>query len=164
MRKLFIYSLTLGLGGFVSVRADDKVDFEKQVYPLLKQSCVQCHRPAYQKEGGGRTIKPKAGIVLSSKEGITSAVDEKDKKILVPGDPKASRMVEVTKLPLADEYHFPPAGKAPQFTADDIALLEKWITQGAEFGAWTQDANPEGPEWDGKEKTPELQKAVDAAK
>jgi hypothetical protein len=32
----------------LSASAQDKVDFEKQVYPLIKASCVQCHRPEHE--------------------------------------------------------------------------------------------------------------------
>ena len=156
MRKIFFYTLLTGfLFSFHALQAEE-VNFEKQIYPLLKESCVKCHRPPYEEKRGTRTRtkKPKAGIILSTKEGITTAVDENDKKILVPGDPAKSRLVEVTKLPLDDEYHFPPEGKAPQWTKKDIALVEKWIKEGAKFGEWSADPKPnEGLEWDGKEKT-----------
>lgn len=156
MRKLFCFtiisSLLLSAAG---VQAQDKIDFEKEIYPFVKSSCVTCHRPPHEYEVRGRmrTKKPKAGIILSTKEGILSAEGESGTKILVPGEPDKSRMLEVTLLPLDDEMHFPPEGKAPQWTTAEKELFAKWIEQGADFGDWTEDPNPgEGLEWDGKER------------
>jgi len=126
---------------------------------------IKCHHQPYEETRGTRirTRKAKAGITLSTKEGFLTAVDENDKKILVAGDADGSRLLAVTKLPLNDDYHFPPAGKAPQWTKEDQALVAKWIKEGAKFGEWTVDEKDrEGIEWDGKEKNEELQKAVDA--
>lgn len=166
MRKLFFCALmSVSLLSAAILQAEE-VDFEKQIYPLLKASCVKCHSKPYEETRGTRTRtkKPKAGITLSTKEGITTSVDENDKKILKPGDPDGSRMLAVIKLPLEDDYHFPPAGKAPQLTDEEIALIAKWIKEGAKFGKWTEDAKDrEGLEWDEKEKNAKLQAAVDAA-
>jgi len=151
MRKIFFSTLLSGFLFSSALQAQDKVDFEKQIYPLIKASCVQCHRPPY--EDGGRTKKPKGGIIFATKEGITTAEGENGSKILVPGKPEESRMLQVTLLPLDDEMHFPPDGKAPQWTKAEKELVTKWITEGANFGTWTADPNPgEIPAWDGKEK------------
>ena len=155
MRKIFFYTLLSGfLLSSAAVQAEE-VDFEKQIYPFIKSSCVTCHRPPYEETRGTRTRtkKPKAGIILSTKEGILSAEGESGQKILVPGDPDKSRMLEVTKLPLDDEMHFPPEGKAPQWTAAEKELFAKWIKEGANFGSWEADPAPnEGLDWDGKER------------
>lgn len=165
MKKLFFSLLLSGsLVGFASVQAEE-VNFEKQIYPLIKASCVKCHYQEYEETRGTRTRtkRPKAGITLSTKEGITTGKDENDELILKAGDPDGSRLLAVTKLPLSDDMHFPPAGKAPQWTDEEKALVAKWIKEGAKFGSWTEDKKDrEGIEWDGKEKNEKLQKAVDA--
>jgi hypothetical protein len=62
-------------------------------------------------------------------------------------------MLSVTKLPIDDDNHYPPEGKAPQWTDAEKALFAKWIEQGADFGEWKEDDTPlEYPLWDGKEK------------
>jgi Planctomycete cytochrome C len=155
MRKIFFCTLLSGFLFSSALRAQDKVDFEKQIYPLIKGSCVTCHRPAYDetKDGRTRTKRPKGGIIFSTKEGILTAKGENDALVLVPGDPDKSRMLQVTLLPIDDEMHFPPKDKAPQWTKADQELFAKWVKAGADFGAWTADAAPnDGLEWDGKEK------------
>lgn len=156
MRRLFLCTTLAGLLFSPAVgQAQDKIDFEKEIYPFVKASCVQCHAPEHEYEVRGRmrTKKPKAGIILATKEGILSAEGESGTKILIPGDPDNSRMLQVTLLPLDDEMHFPPEGKAPQWTKAEKDLFAKWIEQGADFGDWTADPAPTDiPEWDGVEK------------
>jgi len=155
MRKTHILLTLFALGGAaIYTMADEKIDFGTQIYPFVKSGCVQCHSPEYVDERG-RTRRPKAGIVFATKEGILNAVDHDDNKILVPGDPDASKMLQVTLLPLDHDDHQPPEGKAPQWTDAEKELFAKWIKQGADFGDWTEDPAPlEGIEWDGKEKEP----------
>lgn len=138
----------------LSATAQDKVNFEKQIYPFIKSGCVKCHRPEHENpERPGRKVKPKGGFVLTNKEGIMSAEGEEGKKFIVPGKPDESLMNIVVNLPLDDENHYPPEGDAPQWTKAEKELFAKWITEGADFGAWTTDPDPlTVPEWDGKEK------------
>ena len=150
--KLLLALTCLAMPG-ISLKAED-IDFATQIYPFVKSGCVTCHSPPYEDERG-RTRKPKADIILATKEGILNSVDENDEKILVPGKPDESRMLEVTKLPLSADMHFPPEGKAPQWTDAEKDLFAKGIAAGADFGDWTEDPAPrEGIEWDGEEKAP----------
>lgn len=157
MRKIILLSALCGLSvPFLSVQADDKIDFGTQIYPFVKSGCVKCHQPAYEDERG-RTRKPKGGYVLSTKEGIMESEGEDGDKFIVPGKPDESRMLQVTKLPLDDDMHFPPEGKAPQWTDAEKELFAKWIEAGADFGDWTEDKDPSSvnkyiEDWDGKEK------------
>lgn len=152
MRKLLPTAILGLFAAATGANAQEKIDFATQIYPFVKSGCVKCHAPPYEDERG-RTRKPKADIILATKAGILESVDEEGNKILVPGKPDESRMLEVTRLPIDDDYHFPPEGKAPQWTDAEKDLFEKWIAEGAEFGDWTEDATPqEGLEWDGEEK------------
>lgn len=152
MRKNILILTLIGLAAPVaSVQAED-IDFATQIYPFVKSGCVKCHQPPYEDERG-RTRKPKGGYILSTKAGIMESEGEDGDKFIVPGKPDESRMLQVTKLPIDDDMHFPPEGKAPQWTDAEKELFAKWIEAGADFGDWTEDPKPgEGLEWDGKEK------------
>lgn len=153
MRKYTLIAALFGLLIPASSKAEE-IDFGKQIYPFVKSGCVKCHMPPYEDERG-RTRKPKGGYILSSKEEIMKAEGEDGDKFIVPGKPDESRMLQVTLLPIDDDMHFPPEGKAPQWTDAEKELFAKWIEEGANFGDWTEDATPgEGLEWDGKEKEP----------
>jgi len=157
MRKTFLLAAICGLFlPVLSASAQDKINFEKQIYPFVKSGCKKCHRPEHENpDRPGRKIKPKGGYVLTTKEGILSAEGEDGEKFIVPGKPEESHMLAVTKLPLDDDDHQPPEGDAPQWTEAEKELFAKWIAQGADFGTWTADPDPiTVPEWDGKEKAP----------
>ncbi|HQW28403.1 MAG: hypothetical protein KA152_14600 [Verrucomicrobiales bacterium] len=155
MRKNILIAAIVGLVlPVLNASAQDKIDFQKQIYPLMKASCVQCHRPEHESpDRPGRKVKPKGGLVFTNAEALKAAKGEDGDMLIVPGKPADSRMVQVVNLPLDDEMHYPPEGKAPQWTKAEIALFTKWIEEGADFGAWKEDDKPlEVPEWDGKEK------------
>ncbi len=152
MRKIILLTALCGFALPVMNTQAEDIHFEKQIYPLIKASCVKCHKPAHEDERG-RTRKPKGGFVLTTKVGIMDSEGEEGEKFIVAGKPDESRMLQVTKLPIDDDMHFPPEGKAPQWTTADKELFAKWITDGADFGDWTEDPKPlEDVEWDGKEK------------
>jgi hypothetical protein len=50
--RFFVVALGLLFScGGLSAQTPDKVDFEKDVQPLLRQNCVSCHGPKKQKGG-----------------------------------------------------------------------------------------------------------------
>ena len=157
-KKTTLIAALFGLGlSVLSVSAQEKIDFEKQIYPFIKSGCVQCHRPEHENpDRPGRMVKPKGGHVMTSAATLMEAEGEDDAgKFIVPGKPAESLMLTVTKLPLDDDGHYPPEGKAPQWTDAEKALFAKWIEEGADFGTWKEDPKAlEAPVWDGKEKDP----------
>lgn len=148
-RKSLVLALSAGclLGG--SSVAEEKIDFAKQIYPFVKESCADCHRPAYKDERG-RVKKPKGELIVTNKADLLNSGESGP--TVIPGKPDESEFLRRTLLPLDHEDHQPPQGKAPQWTAAEKELFRKWIAQGADFGAWTEDPAPQDvPEWDGKE-------------
>ena len=51
-----------GLAATGSARAADKVDFEKQILPILKESCLKCHSKEHEEDG--KIKKPKGKLRL----------------------------------------------------------------------------------------------------
>ncbi len=107
--------------GLTQCVAGEKVDFETQIRPLLKQHCVSCHGPTLQKSGlrlDARSFFFKGG----------------DGGRIVDEDSAANSEI-VRRLRSGDEEdRMPPAGK-PTLDADSIAVIEQWINEGAE---WTE--------------------------
>ncbi len=148
IRKSISVLSIAGAFGAVALAATDssaqdaeKVNFEKQIWPLIENSCVKCHKPAYEDERG-RMRKPKADFVMSTKEGLLAggehAAEEGGKKTIVAGKPEVSTMLQSTLLPLDDDAHMPPEEKADQWTKEQQKLVEQWIKEGADFGEWTE--------------------------
>jgi hypothetical protein len=110
----------------------EKADFEKQIWPILEKSCVKCHKAPHEEDGN--TVKPKADLRLDGAWAIT--LGSKDGSVLTPGKADESDLYTRTALPEDDDDVMPPKGKADPLTADQKALLKKWIDEGANFGEW----------------------------
>ena len=50
------------------------VDFEKQVWPILENRCIECHKAPY--EQAGRVKNPKAGLRLDGAAHIMLGSDD----------------------------------------------------------------------------------------
>src|SRR5579862_6903915 len=102
MRRLLRSSLALCVIALPlpgTLRAEEKVQFNRDVRPIFSDTCFQCHGP----DGNKR----KAGLRLDVREIAIKPVDAGDTAI-VPGKPEESEMIQ--RLQAADpEDVMPPA-------------------------------------------------------
>lgn len=109
--------LTLATG---MLRAADKVDFVKDVAPILAEHCVKCH--GEEKQKGKLRLDSKADATKGGKSG---------KPLLAGGDASKNELFRRVSLPKGDDDVMPPEdGPLPEKA---IAVLKEWITQGAEW-------------------------------
>jgi len=113
---------------------DGTVDFEKQILPILKEQCFKCHEKEH--EDNGRVKKPKGGLRLDGAAVIMKGGKEYPEENVVAGKPDASWLLKTIALPDTDEMAMPPEGKGDRVSAENQALIKKWIESGASFGAW----------------------------
>jgi hypothetical protein len=106
------------------------VDFEKEVFPLFKERCIECHQAPHEKNG--RLIKPKAGLRMDGLAHLMFGSD--DGPILVPNHPSKSPLYNRVNLLSNDDDRMPPKGDP--LTVDQKDLIRRWIGQGADFGSW----------------------------
>jgi len=96
------------------------VDFATQVKPIINKHCISCH--------GG--VKQKGGFSLLFRE--EALAKTKDGKYgIVPGDPEHSEMIR--RLSSKDPEERMPYKHDP-LPEEDIAILTKWVKQGAKWG------------------------------
>ncbi len=96
----------------------DEVSFYKDVRPIFQQHCNGCHQPA----------KPSGGFVMTARAELLKA-GESDKAAVVPGQPDASNLVgQIT--PHDGQKPLMPRN-LPPLPDRDVALIKKWIAQGA---------------------------------
>ena len=100
--------------------SNNKVDFNVEIKPLLNKKCITCH--------GG--VKRQAGFSLLFRSDALSK-SKSGKFAIIPGDAQNSEMIK--RLYLKDPEERMPY-KHPPLNNDEIALLIKWINQGAEWG------------------------------
>ncbi len=106
------------------------VNFEKEVLPFITKKCVDCHKAPYTENGQKK--EPKAGLRLDASWAILKGSE--NGPVLTPGAPDKSGIYESVMLPKDDDAHMPSKGE--DLTKEEIALLKKWIEEGANFGGW----------------------------
>jgi len=110
-------------------RADSgpgRVDFNRQIRPILSENCYQCHGPDPKKR--------KAELRLDLRDGLFRSVD--GTTIVAPRQPDESELLFriSTELP---ELRMPPAKSGSRLTPDQASLIRRWILEGAEWkGHW----------------------------
>ena len=125
MRTVFI----LGLAAVALPLFAQTIEFNRDIRPILSDRCFTCHGP----DAGHR----KAGLRFDVEAGATKAI--------VPGDATHSRLMErVTTANKARRMPPAYAGKDP-LTAAEIALLRRWIEQGARWEAFWSLKPPRKP-------------------
>jgi hypothetical protein len=126
-----------------------KVKFKEDILPLFEDYCMDCHGPDKQKSEF-RTDK-RISLLKGGDSGLSA---------LVPGKPDKSFLIELIKSKDPDE-RMPPKGD-PMFD-DEIALLEKWIKEGADWPGQMDDKVEEGTDhWSFQPvERPEVPKGTD---
>lgn len=101
--------------------APAKVKFNRDVRPILSDKCFFCHGPDPKKR--------EADLRLDEREPAVEA------KAFVPGQAEMSEMIQRILSTDADDHMPPPESKLGDLTADEIAILKRWIDEGAEYEA-----------------------------
>ncbi len=105
-------------GGFLAFMPSlFSVDYEKQVQPILEANCIDCHG----------ADKPKARLRVDQRPVLLQGGDSGSPAI-IPGSPEKSHLIELLKSKDPDERM---PRKADPLSDKEIALLEKWISEGA---------------------------------
>ncbi len=120
---LLLLSLGLNLLGQASVQAEEapKIDFSRQVLPILSDQCFLCHGP----DEGSR----EADLRLDRQEDALRT----ESPLIVPGKSADSELIRRILSTDPDEVMPPPATKR-MLTAEQKQILQQWIDQGAKWG------------------------------
>jgi hypothetical protein len=110
-------SITASLLLPAASRAEEKVDFARDIRPILSNKCFKCHGPAVQK----------AKLRLDQRD---TAID---KGAIAPAKPADSELLARVSLPDGDESRMPPAEVGDRLTPEQVAKLKAWIEQGADY-------------------------------
>ncbi len=105
--------------------APAKLDFNRDIRPILSDNCFACHGPDTQKIKGGLRLDSKEAALKPGKSGVPA---------ILPGKPDKS---EVLKRVSTKDPHdlMPPADSGKQLTSAQKEMLRRWITEGANYSA-----------------------------
>lgn len=129
MRHPLVLAAVVASAGMLA--AQDKVDFARQILPILEKNCVECHASPHTGPDG-KLKKPKGGVAFDSRDGFAAK-----KGLVVAKDPDGSKLYASITLPADDEDRMPPAKKGAPLAKAQTDLIKQWIDEGASFGSWT---------------------------
>jgi hypothetical protein len=104
-------------GGLTRSGTAPRVDYNREIRPLLSDKCFQCHGP----DEGTR----KARLRLDTREGALAK-----RGVIVPGDAAASRLLARITSQDPDQV-MPPPSTGHRLTALQVELVRRWIEEGA---------------------------------
>ena len=110
--------------------------FEAKIRPILAQNCVGCHGPEKQK--GGLRLDTYDNMIKGGKDD-----NDKPMKVVEPGNPDKSPMIEAVEYKNEDMQMPPPKKKESRKLPDDqIQSLKDWVKLGAPYGEKPVEAPP----------------------
>ena len=142
MRKLLripILAFAIALAGCKTDGVPRVVDYNFDVVPILAQHCFTCHGPDLESR--------KAGLALHTQEGLLQPLrEDSTRSVIAPHRPSESELL----LRVASEnedYRMPPPEDVPRGLSEyEIAVLQKWVDQGAEWKPHWAFVPPTRPE------------------
>jgi len=115
-------TLNLAIPGF-SEAAEDTIQFDRDVRPILSDKCFFCHGPDAAKREANLRLDVRDAAVTSG--------------AVTPGNPDESEMLRRILSDDPDEQMPPPSAKLGRLTKEEVSILRQWIEQGAEYqGHW----------------------------
>ena len=114
--------------------AESKLDFNRDIRPILSDNCFKCHGPdAAQRE---------ADLRLDTRAGLFGDLD--GYKVVAPGDLEQSELFY--RISHEDpEERMPPSDADRHLKPEEIERIQSWIANGAEWSQHWSLAPPERP-------------------
>jgi len=126
-----------------SVPIPDRPDWNWDVRPILSQNCFSCHGQGIQK----------AGLRLDLQKSAYDPIpDDKNKRAIVPGNLRKSELYK-SIISTDPDHKMPPREAHKTLSVRDVAVIERWIAQGAQYKQhWAYIAptivKPKQTKWD----------------
>jgi hypothetical protein len=109
--------------------AEPKLSFNRDIRPILSDKCFACHGPDANKRRAGLRLDIRDVAIKPTESGETA---------IVPGKSAESELLRRVSATDESEIMPPPEGKRGRLTAEQTALLKRWIEEGAEYqGHWS---------------------------
>ena len=147
LRAAIAMMVVNGSLGASSSRADNAVDFNRDIRPILAEKCFYCH--------GQDVNKRKADLRLDQREVAVAA------GAIVPKDPAASELVK--RIHSGDPKSLmPPAKSNRRLTDEQKQLLKRWIREGAPYARHWSFVAPQRPPVPGVKRADWVRTPIDA--
>lgn len=113
-------------GAAADLPLPEKIEYNRDVRPILSDNCFHCHGPDKNKR--------EADLRLDDGSGFTGSGSHA--AVITPKSLDRSELWKRLVSTVADEK-MPPESSGKKLTARDMAIIRRWIEQGAEYqGHW----------------------------
>jgi hypothetical protein len=107
-------------------RGEERLSFNTHIQPILSEYCYHCHGP----DSGTR--KPTDSPLRLDREEFAFLAREHGKPSILKGNPAESDIVRRMRSTKESEI-MPPPESHKKMKEEEIALIERWIQEGAEY-------------------------------
>ncbi|MAI35228.1 MAG: hypothetical protein CBE00_12000 [Planctomycetaceae bacterium TMED240] len=119
--------VVFGLITSKSVSASELINFNQDIRPILAAHCFHCHGPD----------EAESGLRLDEQDGVQDAF----------GEPKLADNLAWRRILSNDpDEKMPPPAPGNELDEEELALLKRWIAQGAEYQSHWSFVQPQRPE------------------
>ncbi len=132
---LLILSAAAATAVETSKSAAAKIDFNRDVRPILSENCYKCHGPDESSRKAKLRFDLRAEALKPAKSGDIA---------IVPNAPEKSALIERITAKDPDD-RMPPASTGKTLSAAQIETLRKWIAQGAPYAMHWSYVKPVRP-------------------
>lgn len=114
----------------------DQIDFNYHIRPILSQNCYVCHGPDESSRKGELRLDTREGATARLKNGGSAIVPKNIRKSIL-----------VDRITSGDpDFRMPPPEAKKTLSHREIALVKRWIRQGAEWKPHWAFIKPETPQ------------------
>ena len=130
MKRVAFIFLGLLFAGDIAGGVESRVDFNRDIRPILSENCLYCH--------GQDGAKREADLRLDQRAGAIEG------EAFVPGDPEASEIIY--RILTDDENDLMPPPDSNRMLSDkEKELIRQWIAEGAEYSEHWAFVSPVRP-------------------
>ncbi|QDT54021.1 Planctomycete cytochrome C [Caulifigura coniformis] len=126
--SLSVIAAFLALAPVALSAADKPIDFNRDVRPILSDKCFHCHGP----DAHSREAELRLDVEADAKR------DRDGSFVINSAKPEASLLIE--RIVSTDDDRMPPPELDKQLTPAEIAILKRWVAEGAVYKqAWAYE-------------------------
>ncbi len=123
MKWLLAMLLAGGFAGRAQAAQGGVVGFNREIRPILSENCFRCHGPDEKKRKSGLRLDLREEALRPAKSGA---------RAIVPGKTEESELVK--RISSTDvEEAMPPHDSGKKLSAAQVALLKRWVEEGAVY-------------------------------
>jgi hypothetical protein len=113
----------------VSEAAESTVRFNRDIRPIMSDTCFRCHGPDSKSRMAGLRLDLRDEALKPNKKGLAP---------IVPGDPEKSHIIQ--RIFATDARQMPPKYAHKELTEAQKETLKKWVAEGAVYeGHWAYE-------------------------